>query len=88
MEKDPRWRGDGRELYYHNIRGEIVAVPVDLDSEERPVGDTSPLFRARLRLNYFDATRDGQRFLLVERIDPEIDRASMIDDWLPASSDE
>jgi Tol biopolymer transport system component len=64
----PRWRKDGRELYYVDSQGRIVAVPVSTDAAFRfdkpmrlvnlpsavPSNFTSP----------YDAAADGQRFLL------------------------
>jgi len=29
----PRWRGDGRELYYVDANGRLLAVPVDLGAK-------------------------------------------------------
>jgi hypothetical protein len=57
---DPRWRGDGRELYYQSRRGRILAVEIA----------THPAFRAGnpqpLRVSIFgvwDSAADGKRFL-------------------------
>jgi Tol biopolymer transport system component/predicted Ser/Thr protein kinase len=58
----PRWRGDGRELYF-TTQGGLMAVDVRLD------GRTFSAQRPRLlgvppAPTGFGATRDGQRFLL------------------------
>jgi hypothetical protein len=39
------------------------------------------LFSPRLREDSFDAAGDGQRFLLVERIDPDIRAITLIQNW-------
>jgi serine/threonine protein kinase len=75
------WRGDGKEIYYVSPRGEIVAVPVDLESDRRPIGTPQPLFRPKIRRDMFTPHPDGQRFLVIERLDPEIHRAILVDDW-------
>lgn len=67
-----RWRGDGKELFYHAADGQLMAVPIAGDSALE-IGTAVPLFKARL-LNgpviatgfraQYDVARDGQRFLL------------------------
>jgi eukaryotic-like serine/threonine-protein kinase len=65
----PRWRRDGRELFYYALDEQLMAVPLS-SSTGLDVGDAVPLFEAHLlegglgvRLQY-DVARDGQRFLL------------------------
>jgi hypothetical protein len=66
----PRWRRDGRELFYLDARNRVVAVAIQADAD-LDVGRTTPLFEvgpvagrdaARAPL---DVTADGQRFLIV-----------------------
>jgi Tol biopolymer transport system component len=63
----PEWRGDGRELFYLEPSGALMAV----DVRSRPsleVGPARPLFQTRLEgsngLEEYRVTADGQRFLL------------------------
>jgi Tol biopolymer transport system component len=56
----PRWRGDSRELFYLSAGGAVMAV----DVSNVQVGSPSELFRAPNALTEWDATSDGQRFLL------------------------
>jgi hypothetical protein len=71
----PRWRADGRELYY-GAPGAMMAVTVE-DAESRvEIGTPRQLFEAPpMRPGYDDyaVTRDGQRFLVKVPIgeDPE-----------------
>jgi Tol biopolymer transport system component len=67
----PRWRRDGRELYYYAADGRLMAAPVESGSDSR-VGMPVPLFQARLLggpavavgvLAQYDVAADG-RFLL------------------------
>jgi hypothetical protein len=68
----PRWRGDGKELFYYAADGQLMAVPIQGDTTLE-IGTPVPLFRLRL-LNgpngaqgfraQYDVTRDGQKFLL------------------------
>ncbi len=68
----PRWRRDGRELFYYANDERLMAVPLR-SATTLDVGDAVPLFKAHL-LNgpaisagirhQYDVARDGQRFLL------------------------
>jgi dipeptidyl aminopeptidase/acylaminoacyl peptidase len=68
----PKWRGDGREIFYYAADGQLMAVPV-AGGAALEVGSAVPLFRAQM-LNgpaaavgfraQYDVTPDGQRFLL------------------------
>ena len=57
----PRWRGDGREIFYLTPEGKIVAVPVG-GSPPFQMGAPAVLF-SKLN-NGWDVTADGQRFLM------------------------
>ena len=63
---EPRWRGDGRELFY--MAGPtLMAVEVKTAGGSFEAGKPTPLFEARLPFaggrNRYVVTRDGQRFL-------------------------
>jgi Tol biopolymer transport system component len=63
---EPRWRRDGRELYYRN-RDAIMAVPVKTDGQTFESGAPAKLFDAphgRSQRNTYDVSPDGQRFIL------------------------
>ena len=67
----PRWRGDGRELFY--VAPDRKIMSVDVRQEERlEAGAPRPLFQTRIvplveARNHFDVTRDGQRFVVNSR---------------------
>jgi Tol biopolymer transport system component len=65
---EPRWRGDGKELYYRALDQKLMVVEVKA-GESFEAGVPKPLFMARvqpgLARNRYTATADGQRFLLV-----------------------
>ena len=66
----PAWRRDGRELFYVDARGRLVAVPMTSGDELRP-GAPVVLFDARLEEagdRQYDVSADGQRFLLNRRL--------------------
>jgi Tol biopolymer transport system component len=67
----PRWRRDGREIYYWALDGRMMAVPVDGAGTAFIASPAQTLFqvhRPTMRTNdiEFDVNSDGSRFLLVE----------------------
>jgi Tol biopolymer transport system component len=61
----PRWRGDGRELYFLSSDNKIMAVPVTADTTLHAASPT-PLFAVHGNpgADVFEVTSDGQRFLV------------------------
>jgi serine/threonine protein kinase len=64
----PRWRGDGKELFFADGNGGILAVDVAGTGNSLVLGTPHVLFRARMQtdgpLGAFDVTRDGKKFLV------------------------
>ena len=58
----PRWRRDGRELFYISADQRLVAVPISAGSGLQ-VGKPQPLF-ANAGMNSFVPTKSGDRFLI------------------------
>jgi eukaryotic-like serine/threonine-protein kinase len=68
--EQPRWRGDGKELFHLSSDGKIMAAPVTIGETFDP-GTPVALFQAtphqvvsRVDLFVYDVSRDGQRFLI------------------------
>jgi roadblock/LC7 domain-containing protein len=68
--EQPRWRGDGKELFYLSSDGRVMAVPVTT-GVKFDSGTPVTLFQATPRqpvvsadLFVYDVSRDGQRFLI------------------------
>jgi Tol biopolymer transport system component len=67
----PRWRGDGRELFYMSPDRKVMAV--DISAGERiEAGKPHALFQTRIlplveARNHYDVTADGQRFVVNSR---------------------
>ena len=59
----PRWRRDGRELYYYTVDRKLMAVEVTLGAEVK-AGTPRELFSLG-RFYDWTPTGDGQRFLVV-----------------------
>jgi len=74
---EPRWRGDGKELFYLGPTGMLTSVPVQA-GETFSSGAPTALFQVRGRapisstdLFTYDVTKDGQRFLVNEYLKPD-----------------
>jgi Tol biopolymer transport system component len=74
---EPRWRGDGKEIYYIDPKGMLMAVSVNSQSEFA-TGTPTPLFQIRGRapisstdIYTYDVAKDGQRFLVNRYVKPE-----------------
>jgi Tol biopolymer transport system component len=65
----PRWRGDGRELFYLAPNGKMMAVEV-IAGQQFHAGTPTPLFQAPPGVVVGDVTADGKRFLLVTPVGP------------------
>jgi eukaryotic-like serine/threonine-protein kinase len=68
--EQPRWRGDGRELFYLSADGKMMAAPVT-PGTNFDAGTPAALFQTTPRqpvlvydLFVYDVSRDGQRFLI------------------------
>ena len=72
--EQPRWRGDGRELFYLSSDSRMMAVPV-MTGTNFDAGTPVALFQAAPRqpipatdLFAYDVSRDGQRFLILTQV--------------------
>lgn len=68
--EQPRWRGDGKELFYLSLDGKMMAAPVTTGAHF-DAGPPVVLFQGTPRqpvlvydLFVYDVSRDGQRFLI------------------------
>lgn len=61
--QQPRWRRDGRELFYLSPGMKLMAVGVKL-GDTFEAGTPVPLFRIESRAAQYDVAADGQRFLV------------------------
>ena len=66
---EPRWRGDGAELFYLSPDGKIMALGV-MPGPEFRAGAPAPLFQTPSGAIVGDVTADGKRFLLVTPVGP------------------
>jgi Tol biopolymer transport system component len=68
--EQPRWRGDGKELFFLGGDGKMMAVPVNPGpSSPFEASSPTPLFQAHIATGaggtlQYDVTADGKRFLV------------------------
>lgn len=82
----PRWRRDGRELFYLAPDGKLMALPTGINFDP---GTPVPLFQSNARELVatserfsYDAAKDGQRFLVNTQLkNPDAQPMSVILDW-------
>jgi Tol biopolymer transport system component len=85
----PRWRSDGRVLYYYSLDGRMMSVSVIGDGGALTTGTPTALFAFRpagaATIPSFAATRNGQRFLLsaIVETDPKAP-LSVVQNWTAA----
>jgi Tol biopolymer transport system component len=61
---NPRWRRDGREIFYEALDNNLMSVPVSVNARQVfQLGSASVLLNL-LSHNSYDVTPDGQRFLV------------------------
>ena len=87
----PRWRRDGKEIFYLAPDRAIVAVPVSRQGSRLEIGAGRPLFtmrtrpQARLDAYNYDASADGRRFLVNTFVEQSTSAAiNIVINW-PAS---
>ena len=78
----PRWRADGKELFYLTLDG--VMMSVDTRDPANP-GAPRKLFEPRFWVNpvedQYDVTADGQRFLLIVPEGQQATRLTVLTNW-------
>jgi Tol biopolymer transport system component len=83
----PRWRRDGKEIYYLSAEGKLMAVPVRLDADTLEVGAAERLFDLSLapgnnRAFLYAPSNDGQRFLTSVLPDGSTSLATVWMNWM------
>jgi len=78
----PRWRADGRELFYRALDGAMMSV--DMADPAKP-GAPRKLFDLRFWVNpvedQYDVTADGQRFIVIIPEGQQATRLTLLTNW-------
>ena len=85
--EQPRWRSDGKELFYLAPDGKIMATPVTIGASFDP-GTPVALFQANPREMIatseqfdYDVSKDGQRFLINTQLKAALTPMSVVMSW-------
>ena len=85
----PKWRSDGKELFYITPDGKIMAAPVTVGANF-DAGTPAVLFQANPREMVatseqvtYDVSRDGQRFLINTQLKTGTSPMSVVLNWTP-----
>jgi serine/threonine protein kinase len=79
----PRWRRDGKELFYLTLDNRLMAVPGNWETGFEP-GNPVALFSIDTGPNTrvpYDVAPDGQRFIVISAIPGEIAPPTVVVDW-------
>ena len=80
----PRWRRDGRELFYVSLDGRLMSVDVQAGASFKG-GVPKPLFESlpptMVGPEFYDVAPDGQRFLMTLPADQATKPLNVIVDW-------
>jgi Tol biopolymer transport system component len=78
----PRWRRDGREIFYMAPDNRLMVAAVDRQRSELQISTPSPLFETRTRINQgYGVAPDGQRFLINAIVDAAVQPITLIVNW-------
>jgi Tol biopolymer transport system component len=75
---NPRWRRDGKELFYVAADRKLMAVPIIMAADSFQVGAAQPLFEIPTDVTVQQPTADGQRFLATAPAEGEAAEATPI----------
>ena len=86
--KEPRWRRDGKELFFLSAEGKMIAVPIKATANFE-AGSPETLFQTHTRQSIsaldrvsYDVSADGQKFLIDTKVDePNALPLSIILNW-------
>ncbi|HVA93628.1 MAG TPA: protein kinase [Candidatus Dormibacteraeota bacterium] len=81
----PRWRRDGKELFYLSPDNKIMAAEILAQGTGFAVGEVQPLFQTSLALNpgwLFDVSADGKEFVVVSlATEPSAGQLTLVVNW-------
>jgi eukaryotic-like serine/threonine-protein kinase len=81
--REPRWRGDGKELFYLEGRT-LMAAEIKSDGARAEAGAVHRLFQSQVvgANEVYDVARDGQHFLMdIDDHDPANDAITVVVNW-------
>jgi dipeptidyl aminopeptidase/acylaminoacyl peptidase len=80
----PRWRGDGRELFFIDFKGAMMSATVEPGTPPR-IGTPRKLFDTGLvpdpTINQYAVTKDGHKFLVLDPHEGFLENYSVVFNW-------
>lgn len=84
----PRWRKDGKELFYVTANGQLMAQEIQARDKALETGRVQKLFdgvRVTVTRNYpYDAAPDGQKFIVIEENTLGAPPLTLVQNWTAA----
>jgi len=77
----PRWRGDGKEIFYVGSSGTLMAATVLIRDNAVDVGEIRSLGIPVSRPSLYDVTADGQRFLVATPDEQKSAPLTLVQNW-------
>ncbi len=82
----PRWRRDGKEIYYVAPDGKMMAVTVAITGNSLKPDPPKTLFQTRIvtttsGYHQYDVTADGQKFLINSNVDRDPEPITLYANW-------
>jgi hypothetical protein len=71
--EQPRWRGDGKELFYLTWDGKMMSADITEEGSSLAIGKPKLLFQPNFStyiapgLSVYDVTPDGKKFVMINR---------------------
>ena len=80
---NPKWRSDGKELFYLDSSNRLVAVPINARADSLEIGAPQTLFQTRVwsRGYFLSSATDGKRFLIVENPQITASNLTLVLNW-------
>ena len=85
----PRWRRDGKEIFYIAPDGKMMAVSAEANGDVFKAGNPQPLFQTEITsiahtFYQYDVTADGQNFLINTRTEQPARPITLLINWAAA----
>jgi Tol biopolymer transport system component len=77
----PTWRGDGKELYYIDVAGHVIAAELKMSSGSLEVTRRRTLFQFKRLTTNYDVFPDGKRFLWAVPTNDAAPPMSLVLNW-------
>ena len=81
---EPRWRGDGKEMFFLSPDNKLTAVTVNASGSNLQIGNVETLFEIRPANPpgyHYDVTKNGKRFLVDSNRESTVQPLALVINW-------